>query len=62
MHTNGHISDPKTMQRLVAMKESKNKRQVRQFLGGINFCRKMWRNRSHVLALLAVLTGNATFM
>ena len=43
------------------MKEPKNKRQVRKFLGGINFYRKMWKSRSHLLAPLADLTGNVPF-
>ena len=60
--TDGRSPDLAKIQGLVAMKESKNKRQVRRFVGGVIFCRKMWRNRSYVLAPLTALTGNATFM
>ena len=41
---NGHSMHPKNMQGLVHMKHPKNKRQVRRFLGGVNFFHKMWRN------------------
>ena len=43
------------------MKEPKNKRQVRQFLGRVNFYRKMWERRSYLLAALADLTGDVPF-
>ena len=64
----GHIAsidvcspEPTNIQGLVAMKEPKTKRQVRRFLGGIHFYRKMWRNRSHALVPLTALTGNMNF-
>ena len=44
------------------MKGPKNKIQAMIFLGSINFYRNMWRNRSHVLAPLRELTGNALFV
>ena len=58
----GCSPDPDKIQGLVAMKEPKNKRQVRRFLGGTNFYRKTWQNRSHVLAPSTALSGNATFL
>ena len=60
--TDGHNTAQAKIKGLVVMKEPKNKRQVRRFLGGMNFCRKMWRNRSHALAPLIALAGNASFM
>ena len=43
------------------MKEPKNKRQERRFLRGVNFYRKLGRNRNHVLAPLTKLTENFPF-
>ena len=57
---NGHSPDPKKIQGLVAMKDSKNKRQERTFIGGANFYRKMWSNRSNVLEPLTELSRNVT--
>ena len=62
MTSNGCSLDPKKTQGLVAMKEPKNERQVRRFLGGANFYCKMWRNRSHALAPLTELAGSVPFI
>ena len=40
----GYSPDPKKIKGLVQMKPPKNKRQVRRFIGGVNFYRKMWKN------------------
>ena len=60
--TNGYSPDPKKIQGLLQMKAPKNKRQVWKFLGGINFYRKLWQRRSHILAPLTDLTGNTPFV
>ena len=54
--------DSKKTKGLSQMKAPKNKRQVRKFLGGINFYCKLWRRRSHALSPLTDLTGNAPFV
>ena len=51
-YSNGHSLDPKKTQGLATMKEPKNKKQVRRFLGGTNFYHKMWRNINHALVPL----------
>ena len=53
--------DPKKIQGLVQMKPLKNKRQVKRFIGGVNFYRKMWWNCSHLLIPLTKLTGDTPF-
>ena len=58
---NGHSADPKKMRILVSMKETKTERKARRFLGGINFYRKMWRNRLQILEPWTELTGNVPF-
>ena len=57
----GCSPDPKKTQGLVQMKPPKTKRQVRHFIGGVNFYRKMSKNRSHPLAPLTELTRDAPF-
>ena len=59
--TDGCSPNPKKRQGLAQMKEPKNKCQVRKFLGGINFRRKIYSRRSRTMAPLPALTGNIPF-
>ena len=43
------------------MKVPKNKRQLRNFLIGVNFCRIFFKYIGHILELLSNLTRNLTF-
>ena len=46
------------MEAILRLKAPKTKRQLRHFLGMINYYRDMWRRRSHVLAPLTKLVGS----
>lgn len=47
----------KKVQSILEMEEPKNRKQLRGFIGLINYYRDMWHRRSHVLAPLTVLTS-----
>jgi hypothetical protein len=47
----------KKVNSILTMEEPKNRKQLRGFIGLINYYRDMWRRRSHVLAPLTVLTS-----
>jgi hypothetical protein len=48
---------PKKVDAMMHLEEPKIRKQLRGFIGMINYCRDMWRHRSHALAPLAHLTS-----
>jgi hypothetical protein len=46
---------PKKVGAIMRLTPSTTKRQLRRFLGMINYYRHMWRRRSHILALLTAM-------
>lgn len=51
---------PKKVEAIMRLKPPKTARQVKQFLGMVNFYRDMWRRRSHLLSPLTALVGKKT--
>ena len=45
---------------LLLMDRPRNKKQVRSFVGGVNFFKTMWPRRTHVLAPLTAFQGKDT--
>ncbi len=48
---------PKKVDAMMRLEEPKTRKQLRGFIGMINYCRDMWKHRSHVLAPLTSLTS-----
>jgi hypothetical protein len=48
---------PKKVEAIQRLARPKTKRQLRHFLGMVNYYRDMWRRRSHILAPLTSLSG-----
>jgi len=51
---------PKKVEAILRLQRPKTKRQLRHFLGMVNFYRDMWKRRSHLLAPLTALVGQKT--
>lgn len=52
---NGVQPQPKKVEAIIRLNVPKTKRQLRHFLGMVNYYRDMWRRRSHILAPLTSL-------
>jgi RNase H-like domain found in reverse transcriptase len=55
---NGIKPLPDKVKAILAIDTPKNRKELRSFIGIINYYRDMWVKRSHVLAPLATLTSN----
>ena len=53
----GVMPIPKKVEAIQSLEVPKTRKQLRQYIGMINFYRDMWQKRSEILALLTVLTS-----
>ena len=51
---------PKKVEAITRMTAPRNKKELRRFIGMVNYYRFMWKQRSHLMAPLAELTGKTT--
>jgi transposase InsO family protein len=51
---------PKKVEAICRIKAPQNRRQLRRFLGMVNYYRDMWRRRSHLTAPLSALASKST--
>lgn len=59
----GVMPQPRKVEAITQIQRPKTKRQLRHFIGLVNYYRYMWRKRSHILAPLAELAGkNSKFV
>ena len=58
--TKGIQPQPKKVEAINRLLPPKTKHQLGHFSGMIDFCRDMWKQRSHVLAPLSAMTGKNT--
>ena len=54
---NGVLPQPKKIKAMVNMARPKTKKQLRGFIGLVNYYRYMWRKRSHLLTPLSEMAG-----
>ena len=58
----GVMPIPKKVEAIQALAVPKNRKQLRQFIGMINFYRDMWQKRSELLSPLTALTSKKSNM
>ena len=51
---------PKKVDAIQAIEVPKTKRELRKFIGMVNYYRDMWKKRSHILAPLTKLSSKLT--
>jgi transposase InsO family protein len=58
--TRGILPQPRKVAAIHRMEPPKNKKQLRRFIGMVNYYRHMWKQRSHLLSPLAEMAGKNT--
>ena len=53
----GILPQPRKVKAIMNMAEPKNKKELRGFIGLVNYYRHMWKHRSHLLAPLSSMAG-----
>ena len=54
---NGVTAQPKKVQAIHNIQPPKTRKQLKRFIGMVNYCRDMWQQRSHILAPLNALAS-----